>query len=299
MEKLAVKEVEFIPWRYKADSLTTQFNHTTMTEPARHTGEIPVIQAVILSEEQSNPVPGGATLRGTCDLDYVLQIRRISTHTGSITLRVFTKDADDAGYSSVVNTMDLNAISNSIWVTVLLYDESNNEICFDAGDNMGFLQPYDFDEDIEFEVRLYNVSGTTNTTPETILWDAYDEFYYTMYPVASGNPTNLNPDYCCDYNIEAQSVTSSVGDMRFVFVWDGSGGLYTLSDPPTDSDSHNSTNCGPIISSWNAVNHVTGNGMGELEFTCDNTIYDWIIGDGGDIHGVLIDPDGRMCELEY
>lgn len=298
MEKVAFKEVESIPWRYKADSLTTQFNHNPMTEPARHTGGIPDIQAVVLSPEESNPKPGGATLRGTCDNDYVLQIRRISSHTGPIALRVFTKDADDEGYSAVINVMNLNAISGSIWVTVLLYDEDNNEICFSADDNMGFIQPFDFDEDIEFEVRLYNVSGTTNTTPETILWDAMDKFYYTMYSVSSGNPINMNPDHCCDYNLEAQSVASSVGEMRIVFAWDG-GATYDLSVPPTETDSHNSTNCGPILSSWLEEDHVTANGYGALEFTCDNTEYSWTIGDVDDIHGVLLDPDGRMCELEY
>ncbi|MCF8239595.1 MAG: hypothetical protein K9I85_15640 [Saprospiraceae bacterium] len=243
MEKLAFKEMESILWRYKADSLTTQFNHDPMTEPARRPSGIPDNQAIILSPEESNPKPGGATLRGTCDKDYVLQIRRISSHTGPIALRVFTKDADDEGNSAVINAMNLNAISNSIWVTVLLYDEDNNEICFDEDDDLAFIQPFDFDEDIEFEVRLNNVSGTTNTTPETILWDAMDKFYYTMYLVSSGDCINQNPDHCCAYYLEAQSVASSVGDMQFVFVCDAGGGVFTLSVPPTDSDSHNSTNC--------------------------------------------------------
>ncbi len=269
-----------------------------MTEPARHPSGIPDNQAIILSPEESNPKPGGATLRGNCDNDYVLQIRRISSHTGPIALRVFTKDADDEGYSAVINVMNLNAISNSIWVTVLLYDEDNNEICFDEDDDLAFIQPFDFDEDIEFEVRLYNVSGTTNTTPETILWEASERYYYTMYPVASGNCINNNPDYCCDYSFGAQSVASSIGEMRFVFAWD-SGATYDLPVPPNNSDTHSSTNCGAILVSWMDDDHNTGNGAGDLEFDCDNTDYFWQIGDTQDTHGILLDPNGRMCRIEF
>lgn len=270
-----------------------------MNEPARQTGGIPELQAVILSPEESNPTPGSANLRGDCDNDYVLQIRRISTLTPqNVPLRIFTKDADDEGYSAVINTVNLNAISNSIWVTVLLYDEGTNEICFDEDDDLAFIQPFYFDEDVEFEVRLYNVSGTTNTTPETILWDAFDRFYYTMYPVASGNCMNNNPDYCCEYYFEANSVASSIGEMRFVFAWDG-GTTYDLAVPPTDDGDHNSSNCGPILVSWMDDDHATGEGAGNLEFECDQTTYQWQIGDTESTHGVLIDPDGRMCRIEY
>lgn len=280
------------------DALDTNLNTTTMSSPTRISGDIPDIQAVILSPEESYREPGGAILRGSCDLDYVLQIRRISTLTPStVPLRIFSKDADDEEFSAVINTVNLNAISNSIWVTVLLYDEDNNEICFNATDNLGFLQPYYFAEDVEFEVRLYNVSGTTNTTPETILWDANQNFYYTMYPAASGNCVNMNPSACCDFNMEAQSVASSVGTMRFVYPWDVTFFVYSV--PPTGSGNYNATNCGAILSTWKAANHMTGNGFGQVEFTCDTTAYSWTIGDVDDIHGVLLDPNGRKCELEH
>lgn len=272
-----------------------------MTEPARHTGDIPVNQAVILSEEQSNPAPGGATLRtSVCDNKYVLQIKRISSHSNPVVLRVFTKDADDEGFSAVINSFSFNTISTSSFTTVLLYDEDSNEICFDADDNIAFIQPFYFSEEIEFDVRLYNVSGSLPTTSENIFWDDGERYYYSLYPAASGSCENQNPDYCCDYNFEAQSVASSIGDMQFAFVWDGGGGVYTLSVPPTDSDSHNSTNCGPILVSWKPEDdHVTSNGYGALEFDCDNAEYEWIIGDTYGYHGVLLDPNGRMCFLEY
>lgn len=279
------------------DALDTNLS-TTMSRPSWISGDIPEMQAVILSPEQSYREPGGATLRGDCDNEYVLQIRRISTLTPpTVPLRIFSKDADDFGFSAVINNVNLNAISSSIWVTVLLYDEDNNEICFDATDNLGFLQPLYFAEDVEFEVRLYNVSGNTNTTPETILWDANQNFYYTMYPVASGDCVNMNPAACCEFYMEAQSVSSSEGTMRFVYPWDVA--VFDFTVPPTDSDTYNATNCGPILCTWKAEDHVTENGYGELEFTCDNTVYDWFIGDVGEIHGVLLDPDGRRCFLQY
>ncbi len=233
------------------DSLTTQFTHNPMTEPARHTGDIPDIQAIVLTPEESNPTPGTATLRfSVCDNKYVLQIKRISSHSNPVVLRVFTKDADDEGFSAVINSFSFNTISTSSFTTVLLYDEDSNEICFESTDNIAFIQPFYFSEEIEFQARLYNVSGSLPTTAETILWEESERYYYSLYPAASGSCENQNPDYCCDYNFEAQSVASSIGDMQFAFVWDGGGGVYTLSVPPTDSDSHNSTNCGPILVSW-------------------------------------------------
>jgi len=143
---------------------------------------------------------GMATLRtSVCDQSYVLQVRRISSHSGSFNIRVFTKDGDNYGWSSVISQIPFHTLPDNAFSTLLLYDEDNVEICFLSTDNIAFLQPRFFDEDIEFEVRFYNVSSNLNTTPETILWEEPDRYYYSLYPSSSGTCQNFMPEYCCDY----------------------------------------------------------------------------------------------------
>ncbi len=241
---------------------------------------------------------GMASLRtSVCDNQYVLQIKRISSHSGNIPLRVFTKDGDDEGWSAVVSQIPFHTL-DSTWNTVLLYDEDDMEICFLSTDNVAFVQPFCFSEDIEFQVRFFNVSGSLTTSAETILWEEEERYYYTMYPVTSGDCSNQNPDYCCDYYFEADiSGTGTEGIMKFLFGWDNTS--YDLEVPPSNDEDHDATNCGPILSSWWAEDHVSTNGVGYLEFDCDQTSYSWTIGDIDDVHGVLMDPDGRMCKLTY
>jgi len=86
--------------------------------------------------------------------------------------------------------------------------------------------------------------------------------------------------------------------MRIQFYWDGLGGIFDFNVPPADGDEHESTFCGAIMSIWWAENHVAMNGYGELEFDCDATKYEWIIGNYNGWHGILLDPDGRFCKLE-
>jgi hypothetical protein len=270
-----------------------------MSRPTWISGDIPEMQAVILSPEESNRGPGIASLRSSvCDNKYVLQIRRISTNTEQIPMRVFTKDADDEGFSAVYNIFYLNTISTVSFNTILLFDEDMNEICFDSTDNIAFLQPFYFAEDIEFEVRWFNVSGSLPTTPETILWEESERYYFTMYPLASGECINMNPDYCCDYFFEANEVGSSVGGtMAYRSIWDNDWIL--LDVPPQDTASYTSNRCGPIGVSWDTADHLNTEGGGSANFECDDTEYNWQISNSQTIHGVIFDPEGRLCYITY
>jgi hypothetical protein len=280
------------------DSLNSDFYTSTMPEPARRIGGIPEYQAVMLSPEDSYPTPGSVSLRSsTCTNKYVLQIKRISNYAVQFPLRVFTKDADDEGFSAVYNTIQYHTIPTDTFATFLLYD-GTEEICFDSTDNIAFLQPFYFGEDIEFEVRLHNVSGNMSTTPETILWEATERYYFTLYPIASGSCQNPMPDYCCEYFLSANEVaTTNGGTMWFRSIWDND--WIDLVVPPEDTDYYTSERCGPIGVSWETADHLNTQGVGSANFECDDTPIDWIISNGGLYHGVIFAPDGRHCFLTY
>jgi hypothetical protein len=260
----------------------------------------PVGRAEVLQPGIWDTPEGAARLRtSVCDLHYDLQIKRISTHQGNVVLRVNTKDGDDYGWSAVMTQIPFHTIPTTAWSTVLLFDEDDVEICFNSTDNVAFVQGLFFDEDVEFEVRFYNVSSSIATTPETVLWPEPDRVYYTLYPEASGDCSNLNPSYCDDFNMEADIVGSNLqeGAMQFGYLWDAT--TYSFTVPPPGSNSHNATYNGPIIIRWWAEDHVNTSGEGYLIFDCDNSQYFFEIGNADDVHGVLIDPDGRRCKLTY
>lgn len=259
----------------------------------------PIGRVVIIPHDEMLTKEGMASLRNSvCDQNYVLQIKPITQHAGIVPLRVFSKDGSNAGWSTAITTIPYHTI-DTVWSTILIYDADDLEVCFSSTNNVAFIQPFFFAEDIEFQVRFFNVSGSANTSPETILWEQGERYYFTMYPAASGDCSNQNPQYCCDYDFSADIYGSSSfdGTMRFFFAWDNTG--YDLEVPPEDFGDHEATNCGANLVSWYADNHVTTNGEGSCIFNCDNTSYLFIIGDEDEVHGVLIDPDGRMCKLTY
>jgi hypothetical protein len=280
------------------DSLNTDFYTSTMAEPARRISGIPEYQAVMLSPEDSYPAPGVVSLRSsTCTNKYVLQIKRISNYTVQFPLRVFTKDADDEGFSAVYNTIQYHTIPTDTFATFLLFD-GTDEICFDSTDNIAFLQPFYFGEDIEFEVRLFNASSNTATNAQTIEWLQGERYYFTMYPDWSGNCDNLMPAYCCEYFLSANEVaTTNGGTMWFRSIWDND--WIDLVVPPEDTDFYTSERCGPIGVSWETADHLNKQGSGSANFECDNTLISWIISNGGLNHGVIFAPDGRYCFLTY
>jgi hypothetical protein len=281
------------------DSLT---DHASVMPEARlKPTKPPIGRAEVLPPGTWDSPEGIAKLRtSVCDQQYVLQIKPISSNSGSFTIRVFSKDGDNYGWSSVITSIPFHTLPDTAFSTLLLYDEDSVEICFLSTDNIAFLQPRFFDEDIEFEVRFYNVSSSLNTTPQTILWEEPDRYCYSLYPSASGTCQNFMPAYCCDYKFLVDGYNSvDEGTMRIQFYWDGSGGVFDFGVPPADGDEHESTYCGAILSSWWAENHVTMNGYGELTFECDTTAYDWFIGNISEFHGILLEPDGRFCKLEY
>jgi hypothetical protein len=182
--------------------------------------------------------------------------------------------------------------------TILLYD-GTTEICFLSTDNCAFSQPFAFSQDIEFEVRWYKVSQSTGTTPETILWEMGERYYYTMYPDDPGDCTTLNPDYCCEYKFIANIIGSGSysGTMRYFSSWDND--IIDLFPPPQDVAFYESDNCGPIGVMWNTTDHENDGGAGEAIFDCDETPYEWEISESNGVHGVIFDPNGRMCRLRY
>jgi hypothetical protein len=282
----------------------TKDSHTSLDPTMPKVGTLPIKppvgRAEVLPPGIWDTPEGAARLRtSVCDQQYVLQIRPISSNSGSFTIRVFTKDGDNYGWSAVAISIPFHTLPDTAFSTLLLYDEDNVEICYLSTDNIAFLQPRFFGEDIEFEVRFYNVSSNLNTTPQTILWEEPNRYYYSLYPSASGTCQNYMPSYCCDYKFLTDAVgTIDEGIMRVQFYWDGQGGIFDFNVPPADGDEHESTFCGAILSSWWAENHLSMNGYGDLEFDCDNTTYDWIIGNYNGWHGILLDPDGRFCKLE-
>jgi hypothetical protein len=281
-----------------------QDSHTSLnpTMPKVGTSPIkpPVGRAEVLPPGIWDTPEGAANLRtSVCDLHYVLQIKRISTHQGNVELRVNTKDGDDYGWSSVMTQIPFLTIPTTAWSTVLLFDEDDVEICFNSTDNVAFVQSFFFADTIAFEVRFYNVSSSIATTPETVLWPESDRVYYTMYPAASGDCDNLSPSSCDDYNMEADIVGSNLqqGTMQFGYLWDAT--TYSFTVPPPGSNSHNATNNGPIIIRWWAEDHVNTSGRADLEFDCSTTLYQSGIGGYLGYHGILIDPNGRMCHLVH
>ncbi len=260
--------------------------------------KIEVNQALIL--KPNDLLSGSLTalmMNSLCEGAYVLQLRRISSVTGAVSIQTFTKDSDDTGHSAVVNTIDFNSLSTVTWNSVLLF-AGNDEICFLSTDNIGFIQPEDQNQDIEFEVRWYNVSGNMATTPETIEWEYPDRYYFSMYPDDPNDCENLNPAFCCEYEFTANIVGSSVTSaMQFYSPWDNDG--VTLVVPPQDDALFESENCGPILIRWNTADHEGTAGEGEAIFQCDNTPYEWEISAGAGVHGVLLAPDGRRCVLRY
>jgi len=281
------------------DSLTV--TKTTMPDRMHIEHTQPIGQVVIIPHDELFTEEGMASLRNSlCDQNYVLQIKPISQHAGSVPLRVFSKDGNNTGWSTAISQIAFHTL-DTVWNTILLYDVDTVEICFTSTNNVAFIQPLQFSEEIEFQVRFYNVSGSIPTAAETILWEVNELEYYTMYPAASGNCSNLNPQYCCDYDFSADLPGSGTaeGVMEFRFAWDGGAGVFQLDVPPLNSNEYEPTYCGPILISWYTDNHATTEGEGTFEFNCDNTEYDFKISENANVHGLLMDPDGRMCKLTY
>jgi hypothetical protein len=261
--------------------------------------KIEVNQAVLINpEDNSSGSPSALMMNSLCEGQYVLQMKRLINVTGAVNIRVFTKDYNDSGFSAVVNTIDYSSLSTSSFTTVLLFD-GLNEICFLSTDNIAFIQPFAFGQDIEFEVRWHNVSGGLNTTPETIDWQSPNKYYYSMYPDDAGDCENLNPNFCCEYKLIANIVGSGSysGTMRYFSSWDND--IIDLFPPPEDVDFYVSDNCGPIGAMWNTTDHENDGGEGEAVFECDETRYIWEISESSSVHGVIFDPNGRLCRIKY
>jgi hypothetical protein len=263
--------------------------------------QIEVNQAVILKpNDLSSGSPAALMMSSLCEGSYVLQIKRISQISGTdpINIRVFTKDVGSDGWSAVVNNIAFHTLSDTDFTSVLLFD-GMDEICFLSTDNCAFIQPLGQNQDIVFEVRWFNVSGGLPTSPETVEWEYPNRYYFTMYPDDPNDCENLNPEYCCEYEFKATHAGTSTqaSTMRFFSPWDND--FEDLNVPPKDSVFFESEYCGPIGVTWYTTDHETIGGSGTAIFECDDTEYIWIISEAAERHGVIFDPDGRLCRLRY